>query len=534
LALAGLEGKSTIFTRGHPPSKHRRSSFPAAHGSPALAAREAGSTRLFTAPAVAMAVALGTAAVSVHANAAIGLLAAPRAQASSRKNIAIGRVEGPNSSKIRLALMQRLKDSSSFTVTDAEDLKSTSGRSTIAKMAAALQVDAVVLGSISNNSNLTLSVYKSDGRLVEQVKVKGGSKKKLEQAIQDEFDDTVAPSLARASGARTGRAAAAAPIAEEEEEPVAQEARPAPEEPESEEPKQAEPAPEDETAAEAEEAPSEPKADESKKSQSKPGRTALELDLGMRFYARDFEYTGQPRGVRDPTVRRTLAPYHLPAAPAVLFSGILYPGAFFSDGVLGNIGVMGRFELGFGTSTDYELTRSDGSKVVTTLKTKAQAWDLGLRGRIPLGPAEIALFAEYGMQTFILLGDEGGAELSPLVPDVQYKFVRLGAEPRVRIGKLTLGAHIAPRVLTSLHDIDLPFVWFPNAKGWGIDWGFMAGYGVTSFLDIVAGADFVGYGFDFNDLPIDPKIAPVLAGGATDRYKSLWFALRFRIGGQSQ
>jgi hypothetical protein len=457
------------------------------------------------------------------------VLSSPRAGTSTRKNIAIGRIEGPKSSKIRLALMGDLKESSSFTVTDAEDLKSTSGRSTIAKMAATLQVDAVVLGVISNNSNLTLSIYKADGRLVEQVKVRGGSSKKLEKALETEFDASIAPALARASGAPP-------PGAEEEAEPEVQETKaeptPPPEETNPAAPSEGEKAAERETAADLQTEPSAAK-DQEKQNESKAGRTPLELDLGFRGYSRNFEYT-DPVGPRDPTAHRTLEPYKLPFAPAVVLGGVLYPGAFWDRGVLGNIGVMARGEIGFATSTDYELHQADGTTQSTTLKTKVRSWDVGLRGRIPIGPFEIALFAEYGIQTFILYGDEGTpGELPPLVPDVQYTFVRLGVAPSLRLGKWSVSAEVAPRILTSLHNIDLPHVWFPGAKGRGLDFGMTVGYGVTSFLDVVLGGDFVGYGFDFNGLPANPLIAPVVAGGATDRFISGWLGVRFRIGGSS-
>ena len=466
----------------------------------------------------------------------VTVFAAPRAATNGRKNIAIGRIEGPKSSKIRLELMQLVRDSAAFSVTDAEDLKSTSGRSAIAKMASALDVDAVVLGTISNSSNLTLHVYKADGRLVEQVKVKGGSSKKLEKALQTEFDDTVAPALAQASGTNYSKhaaVAAAAPV-EEEAEPEAQPAKPKQEEPPPEETAAAAGTNDDhEQSAEDEEEASEAKSNKGKKDKahgSKPGRTPLELDLGLRGYSRNFEYT-DAYGSRDPSQHRTLAPYKLPFAPAFTLAGVFYPGAFFDDGVLGNIGLMGSLNLGFATKTDYVQLQTGGASTTTELKTKSRDWDLGVRGRISIGPVEIALFAEDGIQTFILLGDEGGTKLAPLVPDVQYTFVRLGAEPRVRLGRFTAAAHIAPRILTSLHQIDLPGVWFPGAKGRGLDFGLMVGYGITSFLELVGGGDFVRYGFDFNDLPTSPAVAPVVAGGATDRYWSGWIAVRLRIPG---
>src|SRR5262245_46638075 len=102
----------------------------------------------FAAPIAALI--LGLVAVSGTASAhSPTVLGAPKSQATGRKNIAIGRIDGPKSSKIRLALMQRLKDSTAFSVTDAEDLKATAGKSAIAKMAKALAVDAVLLGTVS-------------------------------------------------------------------------------------------------------------------------------------------------------------------------------------------------------------------------------------------------------------------------------------------------------------------------------------------------------------------------------------------------
>jgi hypothetical protein len=476
-------------------------------------------------PVFVAAIALCSAAPNAHATlASTALLGAPRAKATARKNIAIGRIDGPKSTKIRLALMQRLRDSTAFTVTDAEDLKATAGKSAIAKMAKALEVDAVMLGSVSRGGDLTVHVYKADGRLVDQIKVKGGSTAKLEKAIQNEFDVTIAPPLAQASGAKLSGSSSSrrgdAPIEEEEEEePEAVEAEPAAD---------AEPT---EEAAPAEEEPpaEEPEAKDAKDEPTKAGPTPFELISGVRGYSRAFEYTGVA-GVRDPTLRRTIRPYNLDFAPALLIKGAFYPGAFFTDGFGAHIGIMGGAEIGVATSTDYEQQQPNGSKLVTPLKTSTSSWDVGLRGRIPIGAAEIAVYVEYGSHAFILNGDEGGDKLSPLVPDVKYEYVRIGLEPRFRFGPVLLGGHIAPRILTSLHNVDLRDVWFSNASGSGLEYGLMAGVRVLPFLEIVAGADFIGYGFDFNPIDPDPKVDPLAVGGATDRYKSLWLGVRVALG----
>ncbi len=402
--------------------------------------------------------------------------------------------------------MLQLKDAG-YAVTDAEDLKASANKATISKMAKALQVDAVLLGKISNGNDLTLSVYKADGQRIDQIKVKGGSSTKLDNAVQNEFDVLILGPVAKASGGKG--------VVEPESEP-----EPAPPEEEAEPPAE-EPPPAEDTPPE-EEAPKDDKP-------SKAGKAPLELDLVIRGYSRAWEYT-DVKGVRDPSSHRTLRPYNLDFAPALKIGGIIYPAAFVTDGIISHFGIMGAFDLGIATSTDFEQAQADGTKLVHELKTSSQAWDVGVRGRIPIGPGEIALFVEYGAQSFILHGDEGGTDsLAPLVPDVKYTFVRLGVEPRVRVAKVLIGGHVAPRILTSLHNIDLENVWFPGASGWGLDFGLMVGYGVLPYLDVVLNADFIGYGFDFNPLPTDPVLAPVVAGGATDRYNSLSLGAKFTI-----
>jgi hypothetical protein len=484
------------------------------------------------------AIVAGGALAPAEAAAHSPVLAAPKSAATARKNIAVGRIDGPHSSKIRLQLMQALHNSPSFTVTDAEDLKTSASKATIAKMAASLSVDAVVLGKISTSMNLTLSVYRADGRLVDQIKVKGGSTTKLQSALDSDFDSTIAPPLAHASGARLrGRSSTPGegPVEEEEEEPTAKEAP----KPEAAPEANPEPAPEqgepEEPAAKSEEA-AQGGSDSAEPAQASPkqGRTPFELTAGLRGYSRHWGYTDL-RGVRDPAYPRTLGRYRLAAAPALLVNGVLYPGAFFSgNAVASNLGLMGGAELGIATSTDYQRIRPDGSMLVTELKTQYQAWDIGLRGRIPIGPAELDLFVEYGSQSFVLRGDEGGSGLGPVVPDVQYRYVRPGAEARVRAGKLSFAGHVAPRFLLTLHNVDLDGVWFPGAKGHGLDFGLSVGYGLTSFLEVLGGLDFVGYGFDFNAMPVEPTRAPILAGGATDYYESLFLALRVSLGGAPQ
>jgi hypothetical protein len=277
-----------------------------------------------------------------------------------------------------------------------------------------------------------------------------------------------------------------------------------------------------------------------KPARSKAGPTPFEFVIGARGYNRGFEYT-DPVGQRDTRTPaeggprpRHLVPYELPFGPALKASTRFYPAALVRDDVAGWFGIAADFELGLATTTELE----EPGKPVQTLKTSTQAWDAGLRFRVPIGPVELGVFGMYGQHSFILVGDEGGVGgIEPLVPDVQYNFIRAGGDIRVRVSKLLLAAHVAPRFLLTLHQLDLEYVWFPGAKGHGLDFGLEAGWSFLPYLAVVAGGDVIRYGFDFNDIPSDPCDpedgcrAPVIAGGATDTYISGWLGLRLTLGG---
>jgi len=131
------------------------------------------------------------------------------------------------------------------------------------------------------------------------------------------------------------------------------------------------------------------------------------------------------------------------------------------------------------------------------------------------------------------------------VPDVKYTYIRVGLDGRVQFSKFMVGAHVAPRFLTSLHQIDLETVWFPGATGSGLDMGLEFGWSFLPFLGLVAGFDMIRYGFDFNDMPTgtvsgappenatpaDPLRAPMAAGGATDTYLTGRLGLVVTLGG---
>jgi hypothetical protein len=126
------------------------------------------------------------------------------------------------------------------------------------------------------------------------------------------------------------------------------------------------------------------------------------------------------------------------------------------------------------------------------------------------------------------------------VPDVKYQYLRPSLEGRGRVSKFLLGAHVAPRFLLSIEQIDLEGIWFPGATGFGFEFGVMGGYAVLPFLDVVVGFDYLRYGFDFSGIPkdaptcastFDPPGCQKVAEGASDTYISGWLGAMVRFGG---
>lgn len=472
--------------------------------------------------------------------------AKPPAAKGAKQPIGVGGFSGPQAPKVRGRVLKVLRDSGSYEITDVEDVKPGASTATYQQMAQGINAEAIVVGTVSNAGNLTLGVYGSNGARIEAVQIKGGTFPKLYKAIDNEVEIAVADPLAKAhSGKGTGAAAAtaAAPAASKA-------AKPADEEEEDLPSGKAAPA----AAASAggdegeggDEAPSggdDSSSDASSSTSAGPsekGLRPLELSLGVRGYNRNFKYTEPVWADGTATPPRTLYPYSLALAPTVWIAGRFYPGALFGNGPFSHLGIMFRYELGFGTTADYQSSPPAGSPptqtVVTQLKTKASEYQIGLRARLPLGAHELGIFGLYGNHSFVLSGDEdpnkGNGAPYAVVPDVHYHYLRFGLDARFRFGKLMLGAQVAPRFLTAMKEIDKAGVWFPGATGSGLDFGAMAGFQLLPWLMPAIGVDMVRYGFDFNNLPVNPK-QTVVAGGATDTYLSGWLGViaTFDFGG---
>ncbi|HVJ15433.1 MAG TPA: hypothetical protein VM686_08330 [Polyangiaceae bacterium] len=413
--------------------------------------------------------------------------------------MAVGAFSGPKSKQVRGWVLKGLKAAGEYEITDAEDVKGGGKAKGYAEAAKGLGVDAIVVGKVSKKSNLTLTIYNAaDGSSLGDVEIQGGDAKKLQKSIDNELAIAIADPLAQAKAAKAGEA----PKEEASEDSGGEEPSGESEEPAEEEAE--------------EEAPSGGGDDDEAK-----GPSPLELMAGLRAFNRTFEYKDAPNQVRE------LNTYELPLGPALLVDILFYPGAFFSDGIGANIGIGAHFEQGFGTRSIY----GENTATPIELETSMQEIRIGPRFRIPFGTHAVEAFAEYGIHKFRLAGDEDGTAnpAFPLVPDTDYRLIRPGIDARFRFSEYMIGLHAAPRILLSMGELEKPALWFPGATGMGFDAGLILGYAIIPSLDVVAGVDYVRYGFDFNAIPLDN---PVIAGGATDTYISGFLGLAFRLAGK--
>ncbi len=255
-----------------------------------------------------------------------------------------------------------------------------------------------------------------------------------------------------------------------------------------------------------EEAAGEEEAEEESEPKGRP--SALEVGAGIRAFSRNYRYTDD--------LFDALRSYKLGVAPAAFIYLRWYPVAHFDGGALSHLGLTGGYERGFAVSTE-----TPGGE---ELDTTTYEWWAGLRYRIPFDEHEVGIQGTYGNHTYRV--DDDPAD--PYVPDVEYTYVRLGVDARVRVSRVVLGAHFGYRYLLGAGQIADP-EWFPNISGGGLDAGLLAGYEIIDGLDLLAGFDFRRYFFSMNSEPGDASIA----GGALDEYIAGWGGLAFRLPGQA-
>jgi hypothetical protein len=241
---------------------------------------------------------------------------------------------------------------------------------------------------------------------------------------------------------------------------------------------------------------------------------AFELAAGPRGVSRSFDFN-EPLGAA--------AAYKLPLGAAPFLDAAIYPLAFAGGGVLANIGLIGRYERLIGTST----VAGKGTADEQTTTTSAQQYEVGARARIPLGESEVGLSGTYGQHNFFVSSTSPNPGPTT-VPNVSYSFAGFGADGRLRLGIVTLGAHVGTRLVFDTGSLGAK--WFKKTTTSSVVAGASLAVRIAPKFEVVGGADIIRYGMDFN-LKASDTPPPFVAGGAVDQYLSFWAALRVSITG---
>jgi hypothetical protein len=243
--------------------------------------------------------------------------------------------------------------------------------------------------------------------------------------------------------------------------------------------------------------------------------TMLEAAVGVRMYSRSFRYSDTLAQLYPAGDFTDLPSYSLPLAPMAYVEASYFPLAGTENPILQNIGLTGSFELGFATDVNY---------AGTTLSQTHYRYDVGLRGRIPIGAFSIQPVVAYGGHNFSIGSPPGGP--APF-PSVNYSLIEMGSDVFWRLHPITIRAYGRFLLPLGLGDVGSA-AWFPSAKGLGSHWGGEVGFAVSEAFDILVNVDGRIYGLNFNPLP-DGTPPEKVAGGATDQYISASLGLGFHF-----
>ncbi len=201
------------------------------------------------------------------------------------------------------------------------------------------------------------------------------------------------------------------------------------------------PAPKDDEEEAPAEAPPPPSDDKGSRPGVSPEKALVHLHAGVDFGMRKFEYAGAIETGRNcpPEGCTKLRPYSVNGAPLVSVAADLFPFAS-QDGILGGLGVYGAYGRAIGLES-----AAQGGNSITTVWDRM---DFGLQLRLKLGdaaagtPPLLYAIVGWGSETFSF---QGAGLMASEVPNVGYKFVRIGIN-----GRLPVSDRIAIRAGVSL------------------------------------------------------------------------------------
>jgi hypothetical protein len=430
---------------------------------------------------------------------------------AKKKSVALGVIEGKKNPEVRGWVRDVVQ--TNFELTDAEDFKVKADDASVAKMAKDLGVEAVILGKLEKG-RLLLSVRDgATGKQLKEIELKAPLGPKMKAAVEKKLPKQLYGAFGLATPAEEAKKKAQAK--QEAEEAGAEE-----------EGSDGEAAAEGDKGegGDAEEPEAEKPAEEEKPGADSPREatsTPLDLRAGLHFSKRDFTFNDTlSQLLPNVAVIHPLRDYHATLDLSLFLKAQFYPGALLgAQGLGANLGLVGGFDFGIPSKTVY--TPAGGTQ--RTLTSSVQDFYLGARWRVPFSSAaELGFVASYGQQKYILKGDETEA----LVPDVVYSSLRLSADVYAGLGALFVEGKLGARLV--LDTGELQTIWFKHVGGRAIEAALNVGYQVSPMIAVVAGGEFVRYGFDFN--PLDTT-AQTVAGGAVDQYIGGTLGARFTLPG---
>jgi len=232
------------------------------------------------------------------------------------------------------------------------------------------------------------------------------------------------------------------------------------------------------------------------------------LDLGGRQYH-----------YNDRITNGTLRPYDLPEGPLLpVVPGFaasleLFPFAREDVGLAR--------DLGGALHGNVDFTKTHVG--VETLSTRWYAWDANLRGRVHLGRRGTApiLGLEAGLGHLHFGFEEAGA-LAPILPSVDYKYLRIAIDGRFPLGRVALLAGLGYRDLlttTNASGETIPSAgpigeYFPRASISGLEANIGAILSIAGPFEARLVVHYVRFWAKFNPEAGDAHIA----GGALDQF----------------
>lgn len=272
----------------------------------------------------------------------------------------------------------------------------------------------------------------------------------------------------------------------------------------------------------------------------------FELQVGFGYATRSLSYKASQT-----------ANLNISNAGAAWMSTVrAYPAALFMGDVAGNIGLEISVETAFPGDPEANLKDETGKAMVVDFKAEASRIFFGPRARIPLGLHEVGITLGYGVHQYSVYGDEnldiaprdgtidpcvlntGAAEATPtvplprdipprgscVVPDVTYKYLRIGIDALLRFDRLLAGIRGGYRILVGAGEIEKLY-WFGDTSGGAFELGVLGGYALNDMVRGLVGLDYTLYNLSFASPPPEREAGMEggpMASGASDGYLQLW------------